>query len=96
MKAFVKIVLAASAVLSMTACAGGYGYGHHGGYASNDFVDGYYDDFYGPFDTGYWGPDDVFMYRGGDHQFHRDEGGHFRHGGGQGFHTFHGPRGHPG
>jgi hypothetical protein len=94
MKAFVKIALAAAAALSMTACADGYRY-HPAGYAAGDYVDGYYDDFYGPFDTGYWGSDDVFMYRGADHQFHRDDAGHFRHAGGDGYHSFHGQRAHP-
>jgi hypothetical protein len=53
--------------------------------------DGYYDDAYGPFYDGYWGPGGYFYYsdaRG--HPFRRDEAGHFRHEAGPGFHPVHG------
>lgn len=92
MKRFAPLVIAAAAALSLTACASGY-YG--GGPYPYGYVDGYYDDYYGPFYDGYWGPDDAFYYRSGPHGgFHRDVGGHFRHAGGQGFHTFHARAGH--
>ncbi len=101
MKSLAIGLLAGAAILSMAACAdsngprrGDAGYNHVE--ASHDsYVDGYYDDFYGPFDVGYWGNDGVFMYRGGDKQFHRDNDGHFRRqAGGAGFHNFHNPDGH--
>jgi hypothetical protein len=71
----------------LSACADG-GYGHHfgGGMAYG----AYYDDAYGPYVDGYWGADDVFMYRhdrGGEYV--RDEARHFRHDGASGFHGVH-------
>jgi hypothetical protein len=57
-------------------------------------VDGYYN-FYGPLDTGYWGADGVCLYRGADHQFHRDDAGHFRKDAAQGYHTVRTPPAHP-
>ena len=80
-------------MLSMAACADTSG--PHRGYASYSYVDGYYDNHYGAFDAGYWGDDGVFMYRGSDHQFHRDTDGHFRRqAGGAEFHIFHNRDGH--
>lgn len=94
MKPIATAILAAGAALLLTACADGYG--HHASFAQADYVDGYYDDFYGPVDTGYWGDDGAFMYWGPDRQFHHDDAGHFRRGTTQGFHSFHGHMGHPG
>jgi hypothetical protein len=51
---------------------------------------GFYDDFYGPFDDGCWGDDGGFWYRGRDHVYHRDTGGHFSHVAGPGMHAIHG------
>jgi predicted small secreted protein len=52
--------------------------------------DGFYDDFYGPFDDGCWGDDGGFWYRGHDGNYHRDHGGHFSHTVGGGMHSVHG------
>jgi hypothetical protein len=93
MKPLAALTFAAVAAFSLAACDT---YGPRPGpYASVGFVDGYYDDYYGPFDAGYWGDDGVFWYRGGDHQFHRDDAGHFRRDNAQGFHSFHSPTAHP-
>jgi hypothetical protein len=87
MKILAIAAFAAVSAISLSACET---YGpHDGGYASAGYVDGYYDDFYGPFDAGYWGDDGVFWYRGADHQFHRDGAGHFRREANAGFHSFH-------
>jgi hypothetical protein len=61
----------------------------YGGYP----YDGYYDDFYGPFDDGYWGGDGFFYFSDGRGGFRRDDGNHFRHEAGGGFHGIHS---HPG
>lgn len=92
LKTFTSVALVAAAALSMTACADMDG--HHDHFAHADsyagvYADGYYDDFYGPVDTGYWGDDGAFMYRGADQQFHRDDAGHFRKDAAQGYHTVH-------
>jgi hypothetical protein len=90
MKKLATVALAAAAAVSMTACADMYG--HHDRYAyagDGVYADGYYDDFYGPVDTGYWGDDGVFMYRGADQQYHRDDSGHFRKQTAQGYHSVH-------
>lgn len=79
MKKLASVALVAAAAVSMTACADTYG--HHDRYAyagDGVYADGYYDGFYGTVDTGYWGDDGAFMYRGSDRQFHRDDSGHFR------------------
>jgi hypothetical protein len=78
--------------LSLGACEDTY---HHGDAFAYGYVDGYYDDSYGPFYDGYWGPDDFFYYRAsptGDYV--RDNDHHFRHDAAQGFHAFHGRAGH--
>jgi hypothetical protein len=93
MKTLATITIAAIAAMSLGACMGSYGY--HDGYVGGDYVDGYYDDFYGPTDAGYWGSDGVFMYRGGDHQYHRDDAGHFHKEAAQGAHPIHVHAGHP-
>jgi hypothetical protein len=90
MKTIVLSLVAAAGALSLGGCADGYGGRHFGGPG----YDAYYDDFYGPYAGGYWGPDDVFMFSR-DHGGHyeRDEAHHFRHGGGSGFHGVHTARG---
>ncbi|THD55834.1 hypothetical protein [Phenylobacterium sp.] len=77
--------LVASA-LTLSACADG-GYGHHFGGGGGLAYDAYYDDAYGPYVDGYWGADDVFMYRHERNgEFARDEAHHFRHDTASGFH----------
>ena len=90
MKTLAAITLAAAMALSLGACAD-MGY-HPGGYG---YVDGYYDDAYGPFYDGYWGPDDAFYYRANaQDSYHRDDAGHFHHTAGAGMHSFHARAGH--
>jgi hypothetical protein len=90
-KKLASVALAAAAAVSMTACADTYGHHDHyvAGYGVGIYADGYYDNFYGPVDTGYWGDDGVFMYRGSDQQYHRDDSGHFRKESAQGYHAVH-------
>ena len=52
--------------------------------------DGYYDDYYGPFNDGYWAGDGYFYFADRDGHFRRDDGRHFRRGTAQGFHPVHG------
>ena len=91
MRTFAIGLLASVAVLSMAACVNVHGL--HRADTGKGYVDGYYDDFYGPFDVGYWGRDGVFIYRGADRQFRRDVGRHFRSDGFDGSHSFHTPDG---
>jgi hypothetical protein len=92
MKTFAAIAVAAAAALSLGACATGPGPG--GPYAYG-YVDGYDDDFYGPWYDGYWGPDDAFYYRTGPNAAYlRDAGHHFQHAAGPHFHGFHARAGH--
>jgi hypothetical protein len=62
--------------------------------AATDY-DAYYDDAYGPFNDGYWGPGDTYYYRGGAFgRYVPDRGMHFHHEAGTGMHAVHGmPRG---
>ncbi len=84
-----RIGLAALTTAALLAgCAGPY-YGGPGPVAAVGY-DGYYDDYYGPFDDGYWGGDGGFYYRGGDHHYHRDTGNHFSHVAAAGMHPIHG------
>ncbi len=78
------------AAIGLSACESDFH--HHGPYAGVDvaYVDGYYDDAYGPVYDGYWGDGDAFYYRdraGGE--FRRDDAHHFSRGGGNGFHPMH-------
>ncbi len=83
-------IAAIGAAALLTACADSYGRGPAGPYADVDYT-GYYDDFYGPFSGGYWGPGDVFYYSDSAGRYHRDRAHHFRRApGGTGFHTFQG------
>jgi hypothetical protein len=87
-----KVILGASALLALAACASVDG---------PVYYDGYYDGYYGPNYDGYWGDDNSFYYSGGGGQpFVRDEGNHFRRDAAPGFNSFHhahmGPHtGHP-
>ena len=73
------------------ACAGDVGYyGPDAPYADVDY-DGYYDGAYGPFNGGYWGPNDRFYYWNAAHgHYHADSGGHFRRAAAPGFSAIHG------
>ena len=56
MKNQLKMILSASVLLALTACA------------NVDwpvYYDGYYDSYYGPMYDGYWGDDNFFYYSGG-------------------------------
>ena len=75
---------ALGALITLSACGGGYGY--YG--ASVGEPDVYYDGFYGPYNDGYWGGD-AFYYRGGDGSFIRDEHNHFQHRMFNGAHGYH-------
>ncbi|MEJ0044657.1 MAG: hypothetical protein WDM81_21650 [Rhizomicrobium sp.] len=79
-------LLAAGAVIFLSACANDVGVAGGG-----DYFDGYYDGYYGPFDDGYWGTDGFYYYSDGhDHSWHRDSGNHFRHAPAGGFNHVHG------
>jgi hypothetical protein len=90
-----KMLIGLGAVLTLSACAGDY-YGPGPG-AGPIAYDAYYDDAYGPFYDGYWGPGDVFFYsRGPHHRYIADRGHHFMHampgaGGPGNFHPVRGP-----
>lgn len=67
---------ALSALVALSACGGSYGYRGASVAVAGDGV--YYDDFYGPYAEGYWGPDQAFYYRNGEGRFMRDDAHHFR------------------
>ena len=87
-----RVILGASALLAVAACASVDG---------PVYYDGYYDGYYGPNYDGHWGDDNFFYYSGGGGQpFVRDGGHHFRRDAAPGFSSFHhahmGPHtGHP-
>lgn len=95
MKKMLFVALLAAAPLA--ACAEGY-YGPQG--PGPIAYDGFYDDYYGPINDGYWGDGGVFYYRSDPHgRFVADRDGHFRHdqgpaqgvgAGGRNFHEMHG------
>lgn len=92
MKRYLSLFAAAAAAVSLSACMG---MGHHDGIYAGGYVDGYYDDGYGPLYDGYWGDGDVFYYRSNANDtFHRDEAHHFSRAAGTGNHTFHMRAGH--
>jgi hypothetical protein len=73
-------------VLGLSGCADdGYGFGGVDAYYTTGpwSYSGWYDGYYGPIYDGYWGSDGAFYYRGsgGDRQFRRGSGTHFRHDG---------------
>jgi hypothetical protein len=80
---------ALGAVLLLSACAETALDEPPSAYADVDY-DGWYDGYYGPFVGGFWGPHDRFYYDDGQHHFHPDRGGHFRHAGGGGMQAIHG------
>jgi hypothetical protein len=87
MRALATFVCAAGMGVLAAGCAArtdGYGY-----VANGPYYDGYYDDYYGPVEEGFWGPDGYFYYGDHDHNFHRGEPAHFRREAAPGFHSFH-------
>ncbi len=94
-KRFGPVALAAGLCVMLAGCA--YREGPPGPYAGGpSYYDGYYDDYYGPVEEGFWGPDGYFYYGDHDHNFHRGEPAHFRRDAAQGFHPFHLAGGRPG
>ena len=85
MKAIQILACGAAATTLLAGCASG-GYGER---VTAVGYDGFYDDFYGPFNGGYWDNDGFFYYRDG-RGFHRDAARHFRRDAAPGFHEFHG------
>jgi hypothetical protein len=86
----VTFAATASAIMLLAGCASAYGYSY-GGYGYNVAADYSnplsYDDFYGPFTDGYWGPEGNFWFRGArERELHRDFGHHFRRAAVAGFH----------
>ena len=96
MKNYQRLAFVMAAAIGLGACESDFG--RHGGpYAGADvaYVDGYYDDFYGPVYDGYWGDGDVFFYRSSpDTDFRRDDAHHFSRSDGGGFHHMHMRAGH--
>ncbi len=82
----------ACALALLLAAAGCADYGPHDRMAMAGGYDGYYDDFYGPYNDGYWGGDGYFYYSDHPGHFNRDEAHHFRRDAASGFH---GVRAHP-
>ena len=93
------ILTAAVSAIGLAACEDTYDNGYGYGYGSSSYgygpygyayVDGYYDNFYGPFYEGYWGPDAYFYYRTAPSSgFIRDDEHHFRRDSVSGYHPFH-------
>lgn len=91
MKAIIVLCAATAAAALVTGCADEhYGAGYGPGPIALATCDGFYDDFYGPFDDGCWADDGGFWYRGRDGGYHRDTGGHFSHSASSGMHPIHG------
>jgi hypothetical protein len=91
MKLLASLVVAAAMAASLSACETYHGGGPYAGV----YVDGYYDDAYGPFYDGYWGDGGVFYYRPApDAAFVPDSAHHFRRDRSDGYHTFHMHAGH--
>jgi hypothetical protein len=84
-----RLLIALGAVALVGGCASDMGYGGHGrGY------DAWYDGAYGPFYDGYWQGDAYWYSPGRGRPYVRDDGRHFRHDRGDGFHGVRGRRGH--
>jgi hypothetical protein len=66
-------------VLALGGCETGGYYGGGVAYGGGYPYDGYYDGYYGPIDTGYWGNDGYFYYRShpNEQHFHRGDHEHF-------------------
>jgi hypothetical protein len=84
------LVGAISAGLLISGCTSEGG-PHRDYVAAGVDYDGFYDDYYGPYADGYWGPDDYFYFSAGSGRpFRRDDDHHFRHDAASGFHPVHG------
>jgi|SRR6267154_2212108 len=82
---FAPLVCTAALMLSACANDGTYSSGYYGGGVA--YNSAFYDDFYGPYYDGYWGPGDVFIFtEAPGRPFRRDDARHFRHEAAQGFH----------
>jgi hypothetical protein len=94
MKRLLIALCATVPALSLSACAGGYGYGGEVTAGGPYAYDGYYDDYYGSVYDGYWGDDGGFYYRSGanDRHFRRGDPAHFSRSAAQGAH-FHAMQG---
>jgi len=80
------LVISSAAALALSACADVYDYGPPTPY----YYDGFYDNYYGAVQGGYWGPDQVFYFRTGrSGTYRRDDARHFRREGGNGLQPFH-------
>lgn len=88
MKTISILACGAVAATLLAGCASG-GYGEHVTSVGVGY-DGFYDDYYGPFNDGYWDRDGAFYYMDAGGIRHRDEGGHFRREAAPGFHAVHG------
>jgi hypothetical protein len=85
-------IVAVSGAAGLAGCAeyGPYAYGPPPPYADVDFY-GFYDDYYGPFVGGYWGPGGDFYYWDRGHgKYRRDTGHHFRRDANGGYHAIQG------
>jgi hypothetical protein len=96
MKNYQRLAVVMTAAIGLAACESDFH--HHGGMHGGvdvAYVDGYYDDAYGPVYDGYWGDGDVFYYRSSaDGDYRRDDAHHFNRSAGNGFHTMHMRAGH--
>jgi hypothetical protein len=89
MNKFLSMICAASAIALLAGCANDGNTVASNLGAGPTAYDSFYDDYYGPFDDGYWGEDGAFYYSNGLDGFRRDDGSHFRHDGASGFHGIH-------
>jgi hypothetical protein len=96
-KKLAALLGAAAIAALLSACASDDGRHHHHAYVVGGIdYDGFYDDYYGPIQDGYWGTDNYFYYQDGPgHPYRRDEGGHVRHEAAGGFHAIHGHHSDP-
>ena len=92
----IKVAFAAAAIAFTAGCAThgkSVALGVEAPYVGYPY-DGYYDGFYGPYLSGYWGADGFFYYGDGHGRYHRDDGHHFSHEALGGFHGVHTAGGH--
>src|SRR5262245_50147811 len=88
----------AAAIVTLSACADEYyddGYSpHRAYYSAYDPYDVWYDGYYGPYVSGYWGSGGIYFYSDTAGVWHGDRDGHFRHEswvGARGFHSMRRP-----
>ena len=95
MKNYQRLAVVMTAAIGLAACEGGFHLGEPHAGVDVAYVDGYYDDAYGPVYDGYWGDGDAFYYRNSaDGEFRRDDAHHFSRSAGNGFHPMHMRAGH--